>query len=148
MLAPGRYGVAVSLRIRLIAVAGAAVLLAVALGIRLVVSRGGILDGSGALAQYSGTALYAATVYAGVFVLAPRARPWAAGAVAIGFCWAVEFFQLTGVPAALSARSVLARLALGEKFDPTDLAWYVIGVGPLAVLHEIVSRRRGRYSRF
>jgi hypothetical protein len=138
----------VSLRIRLIAVAGVAVLLAVALGIRLVVSRGGILDGSGALAQYSGTALYAATVYAGVFILAPRARPWVAGAVAIAFCWAVEFFQLTGVPATLSARSVLARLALGEKFDPTDLAWYVIGVVPLVVLHEAAGRLSARYRRF
>jgi hypothetical protein len=132
-----------ALRVRLLAVAAVALFLAVALGIRLVASPGGILDGSGALAQYSGTALYAATVYAGVFVLVPRARPWTAGATAIAFCWLVEFFQLTGVPAELSARSVLARLALGEKFDPTDLLWYVIGVLPLVALHE-VTRRAGR----
>ncbi len=131
-----------SLRIRLVAAAVVVAFLAVALGIRLLVSRGGILDGSGALAQYSGTALYAAMVYAGVFVLAPRVRPWVAGAIAIAFCWAVEFFQLTGVPAALSAHSILARLALGEKFDPTDLVWYVIGVVPLVALHEAVRAAR------
>lgn len=58
-----------------------------------------------------------------------------AGVAAVGFCWLVEFLQLTGVPAALSAHSVLARLALGVTFDPMDLLWYPVGVVPLAAVH-------------
>ncbi|WP_306213855.1 ribosomal maturation YjgA family protein [Actinoplanes sp. RD1] len=114
--------------------------LVVALGIR-VASHTSVLDSSGALAQYSGTALYAAMVYAGVFVLSPGRRPPAAGALALAFCWAVEFFQLTGVPAELSARSVLARLALGVAFDAGDLLWYAAGIVPPVLLHAAVRRR-------
>ncbi|MEU4428010.1 DUF2809 domain-containing protein [Actinoplanes sp. NPDC024001] len=129
-------------RVRIIALAAVAGFLAVALGIRLLVSAGGILDGTGALAQHSGTALYASMIYAGVFVLGPATRPLIAGAAAVAFCWLVEFFQLTGVPAELSAHSLLARLALGVTFDPTDLVWYVAGVLPLAVLHHVLAGKR------
>ncbi|MFC7535496.1 DUF2809 domain-containing protein [Actinoplanes sp. GCM10030250] len=112
-----------------------------ALGIRLLVSDGGILDGRSALTQHSGTALYASMIYAGVFVLVPAARPIPAGAAAITFCWAVEFLQLTGIPAALSERSLLARLALGVTFDAKDLFWYGVGVLPLVALHLWVTRK-------
>jgi hypothetical protein len=125
----------------LVAVACAGLFLAVALGIRVLASDGGVLDSSGALAQYSGTALYASVVYAGAFVVAPTLRPAAAGAVAIIFCWLVELFQLTGVPAAWSERSVVARLVLGRQFDPVDLLWYPVGVLPLIVLHAMIVRR-------
>ncbi|WP_305788271.1 DUF2809 domain-containing protein [Symbioplanes lichenis] len=114
-------------------------ILAVALGIR-VASDTSVVDSSGALAQYSGTALYAAMVYAGVYVLFPRLRPPVAGAAALALCWAVELFQLTGVPAELSARSTLARLALGVAFDVTDLLWYAIGVLPLVLAHLAIRR--------
>jgi hypothetical protein len=79
-------------------------------------------------------------IYAGVFVLVPRARPPAAGTAAIVFWWLVEFLQLTGLPATLSAHSLIARLVLGVQFDAVDLAWYVIGVLPLVVLHVVVIR--------
>jgi hypothetical protein len=125
------------LRVRLIAVAAIAVFLAVALGIRLAFTGGGILNSTPSGAQYSGTALYAAMVYAAVFALFPRTRPWPAAAVAVVFCWLVEFFQLTGIPAHLSDESVLARLALGRTFDPTDLLWYVVGIVPLAALQSV-----------
>lgn len=124
-------------RTRLVAIAGASGFLAVALGIRVIVGKGNMLDGSGALAQHSGTALYASMIYAGAFVLAPRARPPAAGTAAIIFCWLVEFLQLTGLPAKLSEQSLIARLVLGVQFDAIDLAWYVIGVLPLVVLHVV-----------
>ncbi len=114
---------------------------ALGLGVRLL--AGGGPDGSGALARHSGTALYASMIYAGVFVLLPAARPWAAAVAAVVFCWSVELFQLTGVPASLSARSVLARLVLGVHFDPADLAWYVVGVVPPAAVHRAVARRAG-----
>jgi hypothetical protein len=129
-----RPGLAV--RRRLIALAAVAVILAVAFGIRLLAGAS-VLDSSGVLAQYSGTALYAAMIYAGVFVLAPKVRPVVAAGLAIAFCWAVELFQLTGIPAALSSRSVLARLALGVAFDPSDLLWYVVGVAALLAVHRL-----------
>ncbi|WP_407566734.1 DUF2809 domain-containing protein [Polymorphospora sp. A560] len=124
--------------VRLLMLAAAALVLVVALGIRAL--------SDGALEQHSGTALYASMVYAGVLFLWPRLGPLPAGAVAVGFCWLVEFFQLTGIPAALSARSLLARLALGVQFDPTDLAWYPVGVVPLVALHWLL-RARSRAAR-
>ncbi|MFG1608515.1 DUF2809 domain-containing protein [Actinoplanes sp. NPDC049265] len=126
------------LRRRLTALAAVAACLAAALGIRLLAGTS-VLDSAGTLAQYSGTALYASMIYAGLFVLAPALRPAMAAAVAIAFCWAVELFQLTGVPAGLSAHSVLARLALGVAFDPADLLWYPVGVLPLLAAHAYFS---------
>jgi hypothetical protein len=114
---------------RLIALGAVVGFLAVAFGIRMVAGT------EGAVAQYSGTALYAAMIYAGWYVLAPSLRPPVAGVLAVGFCWLVELFQLTGVPAALSERSLLARLALGVTFDPVDLLWYALGVLPLVAVH-------------
>ena len=104
----------------------AAAFLAIALAIRAIGS--GSLYSTGRLEQYSGTALYASMVYAGVVFLWPRITPLRAGAIAIGFCWLVEFAQLTGVPAELSAHSLLARLVLGVSFDWTDILWYPAGV--------------------
>lgn len=129
-------------RVRLAGLAAVGGFLAIALGIRVLASGDGVLDSSGALQQHSGTALYASMIYAGVYFLAPRAAPAVAGAAAGAFCWLVELFQLTGVPAELSARSVIARLALGVQFDATDLAWYVVGVLPLVLLHVGVERWR------
>jgi uncharacterized protein DUF2809 len=134
-------------RTRLAALAAATGFLAVALGIRLLAGSGGVLDSSAALAQYSGTALYAALIYAGVFLLRPGTVPLRAGAAAIAFCWLVELLQLTGLPAELSERSVVARLVLGVQFDAHDLAWYAMGVLPLAILHTVLVRHRHRSSR-
>jgi hypothetical protein len=120
-------------RSRLWALLGAGLALAVAFAIRAV--------DDGALRQYSGTALYASMIYAGVFFLRPRTTPLVAGAVAIAFCWAMEVFQLTGVPAELSGHSLLARYVFGVKFDPVDLAWYPVGVVPLVVAHLLVLRK-------
>jgi len=128
----------IRLRVRLLAVAAIAAFLALALGIRLVLTGGDVLNSAPALAQFSGTALYAAMVYAAVIALFPTIRPWAAAVAAIVFCWLIEFFQLTGVPARLSDESVLARLALGRAFDPADLLWYAVGVLPVALLHRLL----------
>jgi hypothetical protein len=114
--------------------ASAGVFVAIGLAVR---SRYG-----GDLGQNSGTALYASMIYVGVVFLRPSVSPLAAGGIAIGFCWLVEFFQLTGVPAALAAHSVLARLALGVQFDLTDVAWYPVGVVPLVALHALLRARR------
>jgi Protein of unknown function (DUF2809) len=121
--------------IRLSALVVAAFALAVALAIRA--------TRTGAVVQVSGTALYASMVYAAVVFLWPRVAAVPAGAIAIGFCWAMELFQLTGVPAALSAHSLLARLVLGVQFDPLDLAWYPAGVVPLVALELLFRVRTG-----
>jgi hypothetical protein len=94
------------------------------------------------LEQYSGTALYASMTYAGVLFLWPRLRPVIAGAIAWAWCWGMEFFQLSGIPAELSSHSLPARLVFGVRFDPTDLLWYPVGIVPLVVAHEILRRRR------
>ncbi|GAB2942056.1 hypothetical protein GCM10027280_33310 [Micromonospora polyrhachis] len=127
------------LSVRLLALASAALFLAVALGIRALTS--GTLESDGLLAQYSGTALYASMVYAGVLFLRPRMSPLPAGVIAVGFCWLVEFSQLTGIPAALSERSLLARLVLGVQFDLTDIVWYPVGIVPLVVLDRLLISR-------
>jgi hypothetical protein len=113
--------------------------LALALGIRL--AAGSVLDSSNPINQVSGTVLYASAVYGGVLFLFPRSRPGVVAAVAAAFCWLVEFFQLTGVPAAWSAHSIAARLALGVHFDPFDLAWYLVGVLLAVALHHLTLRR-------
>ncbi|HEX5598655.1 MAG TPA: DUF2809 domain-containing protein [Micromonosporaceae bacterium] len=129
--------------VRLAMLVLAAGFLAAALAIRAL-AGGGVLESSSALEQHSGTTLYASMVYTRVLFLWPRIRPLAAGGIAIGFCWAVEFFQLSGIPAALSARSLLARLVLGVQFDLTDVAWYPVGVVPLVALHWLLRSRMRR----
>ncbi|WP_412538045.1 DUF2809 domain-containing protein [Longispora sp. K20-0274] len=125
--------------VRLLMPVAAALFLAVALGVRYVTS--GNLSSAGSLAQLSGTALYASMIYAGVLFCRPRTRPLPAGALAVAFCWAVEFFQITGVPAYLSERSLLARVVLGVTFDWVDIAWYPVGVVPLVALHRLLRPR-------
>lgn len=119
--------------IRLVAAIAGAAALALAFGIRAVAD--------GPLEQHSGTALYASLIYAIVVFLWPRLSPPAAAAAATGFCWAVELAQLTGIPAALSAKSIVARLVLGVAFDPIDLIWYPVGALVFMVLHRLWSRR-------
>jgi uncharacterized protein DUF2809 len=115
--------------IRIIAALAGAGALALAFGIRALAD--------GPLEQHSGTALYASLSYAIVVFIWPRIRPLAAFAGATGFCWAVEVFQLTGIPAALSARSIVARLVLGVTFDPVDLIWYPVGALIFMGLHRV-----------
>ncbi|GID45769.1 hypothetical protein Aca07nite_30440 [Actinoplanes capillaceus] len=123
------------MRVRVAALGAALGFLAVALGIRATVPLGGWAE------QSSGTALYASMTYAGVLFLAPRLSPFMVGGIALGWCWGAELFQLTGVPAALSGQSLLARLVLGAAFDPIDLIWYPIGIVPLVALHLMIRKR-------
>ncbi|MBW5253874.1 DUF2809 domain-containing protein [Streptomyces poriferorum] len=100
--------------------AGAAVLtVAAGLGVRTVAD--------GAVAKYAGDALYTVLVCALVVLCAPRVRPLAVAGAGLGISWAVELFQLTGVPAELSERSTAARLVLGSTFNAPDLLWYAVG---------------------
>ncbi|WP_117212914.1 DUF2809 domain-containing protein [Allorhizocola rhizosphaerae] len=95
----------------------------------------------GAFAKYAGVALYAAFVYTLVVLIAPRVRPWLAVVWALAFCWAVEFAQLTPVPAGLSARSAVARLVFGTTFNLPDLFWYAVGATVAGGLHWTIAAK-------
>jgi hypothetical protein len=128
--------------IRIVALATGVAALAVAFGIRAV--AGGNLFNNGALQQNSGTALYASAVYAGVVFIAPRIRPVAAGLIALGWCWAVEFLQLTAIPRELSAMNLLLRFIFGTSFDWTDVWWYPAGIAPLLLIDHVTKLRAAR----
>ncbi len=91
--------------------------------------------------KYPGDALYAAMVYV-LFRLSGwvvRVAAWTAVTMA-----AIEFFQLTGIPAGMLGSGnagvrILARL-LGTEFSVVDLLAYAVGIGCIAV----VDGRRGR----
>ncbi|WIM95131.1 DUF2809 domain-containing protein [Actinoplanes oblitus] len=126
---------------RLLAGGAAVGCVLLAFGIRAF--TGSPLLSNGLVEQASGTALYAAAVFAGVVFLWPRLPVGRVALIAAGWCWAVELLQLSPIPAELSARSVVARLVLGVSFDPADLFWYLAGVLPAALVLAW-ARRRGR----
>ncbi|WP_347585829.1 DUF2809 domain-containing protein [Acrocarpospora sp. B8E8] len=100
----------------------------------------------GDFAKYAGIALYTTLIYA---LVAFWLRPLYAALTATGISWAVEFFQLTGIPADLSAHSVLARLVLGSTFNAPDLFWYAVGagLGVAIVKGRMVEKGQGDVSR-
>lgn len=90
-----------------------------------------------------GDALWAAMVVWWIAAISPAIRlPWRA-AVALVFCFAVEFSQLFRSPALDALRRTTAgHLALGSGFDPRDFVSYATGV-LAAVLVERATERRG-----
>jgi hypothetical protein len=93
----------------------------------------------GPVAKYAGDALYTVLIYTLVVFAAPRVRPLVAATVACAVSWAVEFFQLTGIPAELSAHSILARLTLGAGFNAPDLLWYGLGAAIAGAAHALAA---------
>jgi hypothetical protein len=123
---------------RLVAAAGAALTVVAGLGIRA--------SFDGAVAKYAGDLLYTLLLYAVIIVVAPRIRPIRAALLAMGLSWLIEFAQLTGVPAELATRSVIARLVLGSTFNPPDLFWYAVGAFAGWAIHAGVKAVRARRS--
>ncbi|MEU6237354.1 DUF2809 domain-containing protein [Kitasatospora sp. NPDC047058] len=119
--------------VRVAAAVAAVLTVAAGLGVRAVAG--------GEFAKCAGDALYTVLVYALVVLAAPRLRPPPAALVAAGLSWAVEFYQLTGVPDELGRHSTLARLVLGSTFNPPDLFWYLVGAALAAALHTAAARR-------
>jgi hypothetical protein len=89
----------------------------------------------GPIEQYSGAAFSGAIVYTIAVFIRPLIRPLLAGAIAIAYCWFIEFAQLTSIPEAISERSWFARQLLGAQFDLVDVIWYPVGVIPLVIAH-------------
>jgi hypothetical protein len=90
--------------------------------------------------KYLGDALYAAMVYV-LFRLTgriARVTVWAAVAMT-----AIEFFQLTRIPAAmLRSRFLVLRACarlLGTEFSVLDLLAYAVGIGCIAVIDHAAS---------
>lgn len=75
-----------------------------------------------------GDVLYAVATYVLVVLVAARVRPLVAGAVALGWCWAVEALQATGVAAAVNDAVPPAAWLLGSTFAVRDLVCYLVGV--------------------
>jgi hypothetical protein len=108
----------------------------------LVVSR----VGDGAASAFAGDALYAALLYVIAAFAGPRIRATRAALAAFAICAAVELFQLTGIPAEVSAAVPGASLVLGTTFQWSDLLAYAVGAG-VAGLADAVSRRAEGSSR-
>jgi hypothetical protein len=102
---------------------------------------------SGAISKYGGVALWAALVYALLVIVRPHAPRAGVALVALAISWAVELFQLTPIPAALSARHALFHLVLGDTFHAPDLAAYPLGIALAAAIDVLVSPSRGSSSR-
>ncbi|MBB5626259.1 ribosomal maturation YjgA family protein [Sphaerisporangium krabiense] len=123
-------------RARLVAAGAVAATVAAGLAVRAVAA--------GDVAKYAGDALYTVLIYGLVVLVAPRVRPVTAGALALAVSWAIEFAQMTGLPAELSRHSALARLVLGSTFNPPDLFWYAVGASAALLAHLAArARRRG-----
>ncbi|MET9330537.1 DUF2809 domain-containing protein [Streptomyces cellulosae] len=121
-------------RTRLLAAVAALLTVGAGLGLRAVTT--------GDVAKYGGDALYTLLILTLVVLLAPRSTPARAAGIALAVSWAVELFQLTGVPADLSARSTAARLVLGSTFNAPDLFWYAAGASAGGLVLRAVTRRR------
>lgn len=96
---------------------------------------------------FAGDALYAVLVFLLVAVVAVRASSAVVGGVAFALCAAVEVFQLTGVPASLSATIPGAELVLGSTFQWSDLLAYAVGAALAAATDAEVRRRAAGSSR-
>ncbi|WP_051779796.1 DUF2809 domain-containing protein [Streptomyces sp. NRRL S-241] len=125
-----------SVLVRPAAAAAALVTVGAGLGLRAVAA--------GSVAKYGGDALYTVLLLTLVVLAAPRLTPLRAAATALAASWAVEFLQLTGLPADLSRHSTLARLVLGSTFNAPDLFWYAVGAAAGGLLLAALRPSRAR----
>lgn len=121
-----------------------------ALAVSAVVTIGAGLSvrfaGRGLAADFAGDALYAVLVFLVVGFFVVRASSWSVGLIAVVVCWAIETFQLTGLPSAAAYAFPPSALLLGTGFSPVDLLAYALGV-TLAATVDASARRRDRRSR-
>jgi hypothetical protein len=95
----------------------------------------------GGPASLATDALYTVLVYLVLAVIAPRApRRWLA-LVAFAVSAAVEFAQLTGVPAQLAESFPPSRLVFGTTFSGWDLAAYAVGAVAVWAADRATSRQ-------
>ena len=80
-----------------------------------------------------GDVLYAVAVYLVLAFLWRRAPARTVGVATFGACFAVEAYQLTGVPATLSRAHPWVHWFLGSTFTWHDVACYALGAALAAV---------------
>jgi len=90
-----------------------------------------------------GDLLYAVAVYAALVLVAPRVRPWVAGAVVLTWCWLVEALQATPVVGAVLDVVPAAAWVLGSTFNTRDLLLYLLGVLLAVGLDVLADARAG-----
>lgn len=88
-----------------------------------------------------GDALYAVMVFGFAALVRPTARPWTLGLVAFAACFALELFQLTGIPKTLPR---LLRSAIGDTFGWHDVVCYAAGAALTSLALSAWYSRRGR----
>ena len=96
--------------------------------------------GTGIRGDVAGDALYAALIYFLFVVLLPRNAPSLPAALAIIFCTAIEFLQLTAIPASVTAVFAPAALVLGTGFEQRDLLVYAFAVIFVMLVDIAISR--------
>lgn len=96
--------------------------------------------GSGIPGDVAGDALYSALIYLVFVFLLPRQAQSLPAALAIIFCTAIEFLQLTELPSTVAAIFPPAALVLGAGFDQRDLLVYAFAVIGVMLLDIMISR--------
>lgn len=81
-----------------------------------------------------GDALYAVMIFGLVAIVRPQARPRWMGVIAFVICFALELFQLTGIPKTLPR---FLRTAIGDTFAWHDVVCYAAG----AIVAVLISER-------
>lgn len=82
---------------------------------------------AGPAADFVADALYAVMVFVVLSFVFVRSSGWRIGLITVLICMLIEYFQLTGIPAALAEVFPPSRLALGTTFTAVDLMAYLVG---------------------
>ena len=102
--------------------------------------------GSGEIGDIAGDALYAVLVYLLFAALLARSSRTLPAALAIIFCTAIEFLQLTDLPRTLALAFPPSALVLGSGFAQRDLLVYPASI-LLALLVDAALSRGARRQR-
>lgn len=95
------------------------------------------------VAKYGGSMLWAAMVYFGLRVIAPRAAVWIVALVAAVLVALGEATQLISMPGFDEFRAtMIGHLIFGRTFAVEDIAAYWVGIALAAAADAMVMRRR------
>src|SRR5262249_20119509 len=118
-------------RLRLLALLGATVVVGIASRkVRLGVA---LWD------KTTGDVLYAVAAYFAIALVAPRAPVVVVAGTAFAACFALECFQMTGIPVELARAHPWVHWLLGADFAWHDIASYAAGVVLAAVLTNAIA---------
>jgi hypothetical protein len=97
--------------------------------------RSGLIPLPQWVSNNGGDSLWALMVFVGFGFLLPRASMLKLALLALGVAWGVEFSQLYHAPWIDASRATIpGKLVLGNTFHWPDLAAYVVGIVPGALV--------------